>query len=112
MGAKIEFVTDPELAPLYSQVRDYELDYRVIAQTDEEVWVVETKGIHTKASTNAIVGGLQIAPRPSVLQIVGTVRFAGAHPYGSVEDFPQVPRDASQMLPDVSRCPPDAPRCR
>ena len=75
MGAKTE------------EVRDYELDYRVIAKTDEEIWVVGTKGIHTKASTNAIVGGLQIAPRPSVAQIVGTVRFAGAHPYGSVEDF-------------------------
>ena len=48
---------------------------------------METKGTHTKASTNAIVGGLQIAPRPSVAQIVGTVRFAGLHRYGSVEDF-------------------------
>ena len=87
MGAKTVFVTDSELAPLYSQVRDYELDCRVIPKTDEEVWVVETKGTHIKASTNAILGRSLIAPLPSVAQIVGTVRFKGAHPYGSVEDF-------------------------
>ncbi len=72
MGAKTE------------EVREYELG---IAKTDEEVWIVETKGPHAKAGTNAIVGDLQIAPRPSAAQIVGTVRFASAHPYGSEQVF-------------------------
>ena len=75
MGAKTE------------EVRGYDLNYRGIAKTDEEVWIVETKGPSAKASANAIVSGLQIAPRPSSAQVVGTVRFAGAHPYGSKRAF-------------------------
>ncbi len=48
---------------------------------------METKGPSAKASANAIVAGLQVAPRPSSAQVVGTVRFAGAHPYGSKRAF-------------------------
>ena len=75
MGAKSE------------EVRRYELNYRGIAKTDEEVWIVETKGLAADASANAMVSGLQIAPRPSSPQVVGTVRFAGAHSYGSKKAF-------------------------
>ena len=66
------------------EVRTYDLGYRQICNRDEEAWIVETKGPPTKAATNAIVGDLQIAPRPSAAQIVGTVSFADSHPYGYI----------------------------
>ena len=72
LGAKLE------------EVRTYDLGYRQICNRDEEAWIVETKGPPTKAATNAIVGDLQIAPRPSAAQIVGTVSFADSYPYGYI----------------------------
>ena len=84
MGAKTE------------EVREYLLDYRGIANTGKEVWLVETKGPHTKAATNAIVGDLQIAPRPSAAQIVGTISFASAFQYDSKQIF-QEARDSHRI---------------
>ena len=75
MGAKTE------------EVREYDLGHRSICKADEEVWIVETKGPHAKARTNAISDGLELAPRPSAAQIVGTVSFSGAFPYRNIEDF-------------------------
>ena len=72
LGAKLE------------EVRTYDLGYRQICNRDEEAWIVETKGPPTKAATNAIMGDLQIAPRPSAAQIVGTVSFADSYPYGYI----------------------------
>jgi hypothetical protein len=69
------------------EVRGYDLDYRGIAKTDEEVWIVETKGPSTNASANAIVSGFKIVPRPSAAQIVGTVRSVSAYPFGSKQAF-------------------------
>ena len=43
------------------EIRDYDLDHRGIANTGQQVWLVETKGPIAK-TTNAIVGDLQIAP--------------------------------------------------
>ena len=75
MGAKTE------------DVRQYGFDYMGIDKTNEEFWIVETRGTSEKASKNAIVNDLQIAPRPTASQIVGTVRFASAHSYSSKRDF-------------------------
>ena len=75
MGAKTE------------EVREYDIGHRMICKADEEVWIVETKGPHAKAMTNAISDGLELAPRPSAAQIVGTVSFSGAFQYRNIEDF-------------------------
>ena len=75
MGAKTE------------EVRSFDLDYRGRVNTDEEVWLVETKGPHVKATKNAIVGDLRIAPRPSATQIVGAISFAAARQYASEQTF-------------------------
>ena len=64
------------------EVRDYDLGHRKICNRDEETWLVETKGPTPKAAKNANVGDLQIAPRPSTAQIVGTVSFVDSCPYG------------------------------
>lgn len=69
------------------EIRKYSLDYRGIAKTDEVVWIVETKGPHAKATKNAIIGDLQIAPRPSAAQIVGTVKFGSYHRYATLQAF-------------------------
>ena len=57
---------------------------------------METSGSHAKADTNAIIGDMQIAPRPKAAQIVGTVSFAGAELYGSKETF-QDARDSHRI---------------
>jgi len=75
MGAKLE------------EVREYALDYRGIAKTDEEVWSVETKGPCAKPSTNAVVTGIKIAAHTSSAQIVGTIRFASVQPYSNKQAF-------------------------
>ena len=75
MGVKLE------------EVRAYALDYRGIAKTDEEVWIVETKGHCAKASANAILTDIQIASRPAAAQIVGTIRFACSQPYYDKQAF-------------------------
>ena len=75
MGAKLE------------EVRGYPLDYRGIAKTEEEVWIVETKGPVNNKGNNAILNGIQIADRPTAAQIVGTIRFASAQQYYNKQAF-------------------------
>jgi hypothetical protein len=71
------------------EVRVYDLGHLNgrICKADDEVWIVETKGPHAKAMTNAIIHGVELAPRPTAAQIVGTVTFSGAFQYINREDF-------------------------
>ena len=69
------------------EVREYPLNYRGIAKTQEEVFIVETKGPSVCKERNAISHGIQIAARPSTAQIVGTIRFACSQPYYDKQTF-------------------------
>ena len=69
------------------EVRDYPLNHRGIAKTQEEVFIVETKGPTVVKERNAISHGIQIAARPSTTQIVGTIRFACSQPYFDKQAF-------------------------
>lgn len=69
------------------EVRDYPLNHRGIGKTQEEVFIVETKGPSGCKERNAISHGIQIAARPSSAQIVGTIRFACSQPYYDKQAF-------------------------
>jgi hypothetical protein len=69
------------------EVRDYPLNHRGIAKTQEEVFIVETKGPTVVKERNAISHGIPIAARPSTTQIVGTIRFACSQPYFDKQAF-------------------------
>jgi hypothetical protein len=69
------------------EIRGYKLEHRAIAGRNEELWLVETKGPSAKSNKNAIVGDLQIGPRPKVPQIVATIVFTSWHRYESEQDF-------------------------
>ena len=69
------------------EVRQYPLNYRGIAKTQEEVFIVETKGPSVCKERNAISHGIQIPARPSTAQIVGTIRFACSQPYYDKQTF-------------------------
>ena len=69
------------------EVREYALGHRSICPSGEEVWIVETRGHHVNAKTNAMCDGLPLGPRPLRTQIVGTVRFDDATSYPSTEAF-------------------------
>ena len=75
MGAKLE------------EVRRYPLNHRGIVKTQEEVFIVETKGPVVDKDTNAILTGIQIAARPTKPQIVGTISFASAQRYSNKQAF-------------------------
>ena len=71
------------------EIRSYALDYRHIADANREYWIVETKGPTNKAMKNAIVGDIDIAPRPNAAHIVGTVIFSQSHQYKDQNTFHQ-----------------------
>ena len=52
------------------EARGYVLGHRQIASADTETWIVETRGPSSRAETNALVGGIAIAPRPETAQVV------------------------------------------
>jgi len=75
MGTKLE------------EVYDCPLGLKDSPMMNEQVWIVETQGPCAKPHTNAIVNGIQIAPRPLAAQIVGTISFTSSQPYYYKHDF-------------------------
>lgn len=69
------------------EVREYDLGHRKICTASEETWIVETRGLHAHATTDAICAGLEVAPRPQAAQIVGTVTFDSASKYDGTHAF-------------------------
>ena len=69
------------------EVRDYDLGYRRIQLANVETWLVETEGLVSNASTNAIVGDALLGPRPKKAQIVAVIVFSRAEAYGDLEEF-------------------------
>ena len=64
------------------EVRRYDLGHRGMCAPEEETWIVETKGPHAKATTNAVCQGMTIAPRPLKSQIIGAILIHGRLNYG------------------------------
>ena len=69
------------------EVREYDLGHRKICTESEETWIVEARGLHAHATTDAICDGLEVAPRPRAAQIVGTVTFDSASKYDGTRAF-------------------------
>ncbi len=70
------------------EVRRYMLGHRNIAVAGQEYWLVETPGVPRGAiERQAVLGDVDVAPRPEIVQIVGTVVFVCSYLYRSEAKF-------------------------
>ena len=70
-----------------TEARRYQLGHLNIAQAGENLWLVETPGPNVSATKNAVIGDVQVAPRPTKAQIIGTICFSHSTPYKSRAAF-------------------------
>ena len=70
------------------EARSYALGYRNIAHPDVEMWLVEAPPPSDAISQGWLLAGdAEVALRPPMGQIVGTVTFSPSHEYGSLQAF-------------------------
>ena len=70
------------------EARSYALGYRNIAHPDVEMWLVEAPPPSDAISQGWLLAGdAEVALRPQMGQIVGTVTFSPSHEYGSLQAF-------------------------